>query len=86
MIFIHGSVYICGEREFGILALRIEWILRVGDDLHSVGMLGLRESFISRNEDVSSKTPKWGRRERERGRERDWIFPVGMVGLSLYKD
>lgn len=70
-----------GEREkVGSLTLRIEWILRVGDDSQSVGMLGLRESFISRNEDVSSNTPKWGKREE------DWIFPVGMVGLSLYKD
>ena len=40
------------------------------DDLQSVGMLGFRESFISKNEDESSNKPS-GKREREREKLRD---------------
>lgn len=66
-------------------------MLRLRDDLQSVGMLGFEESCIALNEGESSNKPSGERRKdffikRERRRSNSWIFPVGIVGLSQYRD
>lgn len=54
-------------------------------------MLGFEESCIALNEGESSNKPSGERRKdffikRERRRSNSWIFPVGIVGLSQYRD